>query len=179
MEEGMKFLQWLGLPLLFGLVLLPTAGYSGFGFGRQYYGGWSYSGSYYYRPYYYKPYGDYYGYRTNYCCYYPSSPDYYYYYSPYSHQFWGRCPINTGGEGQYSFLQPVDRPPADPKAGQLPAPGDVAPKANFPAPTTPPAIPSDVKIPEGKKDKEPVQLDLPPDDLPPKVAGAGVPKPEK
>jgi hypothetical protein len=32
-----------------------------------------------------------------------------------------------------------------------------------------------VKIPEGKKDKEPVQLDLPPDDLPPKVAGIAKP----
>jgi hypothetical protein len=175
----MKLLKWLGLPLLVGMVLLPAVGRPDYYPVRQYYGGWSYSGSYYYRPYYYKPYADYYGYRTNYVCYYPSSPDYYYYYSPYSRQFWGRCPVNTGGLGQYSFLPPADRPAPGPKDGQLPAPVDAAPKANFPEPTTPPSIPQDVKIPEGKKDAKPVQLDLPPDDVPPKVAGTGVPKEDK
>jgi hypothetical protein len=170
----MNYLKWLVLPLLVGLVLLPGVGRSDYGT-RQYYGGWSYSGSYYYRPYYYKPYADYYGYKHNYVCYYPSSPDYYYYYSPYSKQFWGRCPINTGGEGKYSFLKPVDRPAPDPQAGALPAPGDVAPKANFPDPGTPPALPQTAD--EKKKDPNPPPLDLPPDDLPPKVASGGGPKP--
>jgi hypothetical protein len=172
----MNLVKWLGLPLLVGMVLLPTVARPDYYPVRQYYGGWSYSGSYYYRPYYYKPYESYYGYRTNYCCYYPSSPSYYYYYSPYSKQFWGRCPVNAGGEGKYSFLEPDARPAPDPKAGQLPAPVDVAPNAKFPAETTPPPIPQDVKIPPGKKDDKVPLLDLPPDDLPPKVAGGGVPK---
>jgi WD40 repeat protein/tRNA A-37 threonylcarbamoyl transferase component Bud32 len=89
---------------------------------------------------------------------------------------------------KFSFPEPSAWPAPRPQGGALPAPIDVAPKAKFPEPTTPP-IPQDMKIPDGKKDPkppqldlqgkkdpEPVQLDLPPDDLPPKIAGSGVPK---
>jgi hypothetical protein len=158
----MNLIKYLGVAMVMGLGLAPSVSHA---YGRQYYGGWSSYSSYYYRPYYYKPYNSYYGYKTNYVVYYPSSPNYYYYYSPYSRQYWGRCPINTKGEGLYSFLTPDARPKPGPIA-------NVAPDAKFPEATTPPPIPQTAE--EKKLDPNPPQLDLPPDDLPPKVSGIPV-----
>ncbi len=132
---------------------------------RQYYGSWSSYKSYYYRPYYYKPYPSYSGYKHHYVVYYPKSPNYYYYYNPYSKQYWGRCPVNTQGKALYSLLEPGARP----KPGEV---GETAPVANFPDPTRPPAIPQTAE--EKKLDPNPPELDLPPDDLPPKVSGIPV-----
>lgn len=155
----MNWIKCVGVALVVGLGLMPSVSHA---YGRQYYGGWSSYKSYYYRPYYYKPYASYSGYKTNYVVYYPQSPQYYYYYSPYSKQYWGRCPVDTRGQALYSFLEPAARP----QPGEV---GDAPPQAKFPEPTKPPSIP---QTPEEKRlDPNPPELDLPPDDVPPKVSG--------
>jgi hypothetical protein len=132
---------------------------------RQYYSGWYKGGSsYYYRHYYYKPTPEYAGYKYNYVVYYPKYPKYYYYYSPYTKQFWGRCPVDAGGKAAYSFLKPEARP--------MPGPvGEEPPQAAFPKEGGLPPIPKTAD--EQKQfpdDRE--KLDLPPENPPPRVAGS-------
>ena len=117
---------------------------------RQYYSGWQRNTrtNYYYRQLYYKPSPSYVGYRHHYVVYFPQRPKYYYFYNPYKKVFWGRCPVDTAGEGAYSMLAEADRK-ADIK--------DI-PESAFPKPAAMPALP------ESTDDEK---LDLPPDDLPP------------
>ena len=116
---------------------------------RQYYSGWQRNTrvNYYYRQYYYKPSASYVGYRHQYVIYFPQRPKYYYFYNAYKKVYWGRCPVETAGEGLYSTLAEGDRR-ADIK--------DI-PETAFPAPAALPAMPDST---DGEK------LDLPPDDLP-------------
>jgi hypothetical protein len=162
MEKRMSVLKYLGCAFVLGLGLAPgLARAEGYRL-RQYYGGWQQTVHYSYRPYYYKPTPEYSGYKHNYVVYYHDRPEYYYFYSPYTRQFWGRCPVSTGGKPLYSFLQEEDRP----------APAEIAaapPKAPFPPEAAPPTIPQ--TPPEKKADPAAPALDLPPDDLPPKPAG--------
>jgi hypothetical protein len=117
---------------------------------RQYYSGWHKhpKANYHYRHYYYKPSSSYAGYRHHYVIYTPQRPKYYYYYNPYKKAYWGRCPVETAGQGQYSLLAEKDR------RGDL----KEIPESAFPAPAALPAIPDST---DGEA------LDLPPDDLPP------------
>lgn len=139
------------------------AGHHGF---RQYYSNWNHynTGNYYYRYYYYKPYEDYYGYRYNYCLYYPSRPQYYYYYNQYKSCYYGRCPVDYGGKPYYSWLSKEDQIPNQPLS-QIP-------ESKFPDPTkatsTPPIPESDPKA------KEVVTMDLPPGDPPTGAQGLPV-----
>jgi hypothetical protein len=163
MGERMKVLKYLGFALVLGLGLLPGQA-RGEGYrNRQYYGGWQQTPRYSYRPYYYKPTPEYSGYKHNYVVYYPDKPEYYYFYSPYSKQFWGRCPVDTQGQALYSFLKEEDRPPPAPIAA-------APPKAPFPPEAAPPTIPQ--TPPEKQADPAAPALDLPPDDLPPKTGAA-------
>jgi hypothetical protein len=116
---------------------------------RQYYGGIQKHprANYSYRPYYYKPSPTYAGYRHHYAIYVPSQPKHVYFYNPYKKVYWGRCPINTGGQPQYSLLAEKDR------KGNL----EEIPESAFPAPGEPPPVPEST---DGAK------LELPPDDLP-------------
>ncbi len=116
---------------------------------RQYYGDWHRHATknYHYRSYYYKPTATYSGYKHHYVVYFPARPTHYYYYNPYTKVYWGRCPVKTEGQGEYSLLAEADR------KGNI---DDIAEKA-FPAPGKLPAIP---------ESKDSVALDLPPDDLP-------------
>jgi hypothetical protein len=125
---------------------------------RQYYTGWNKSPkqSYYYRDYYYKPADDYAGYKHQYVMYYPEKPKHYYYYNPYKKAYWGRCPVQTYGKGQYSELAEKDR-----KASL----SDI-PEEAFPAPGAMPHVP-------GATDG--VAMDLPPDNLPPEGSPAETP----
>jgi hypothetical protein len=159
MEERMNVLKYLSLAVVLGLGLLTGLANADGNPVRQYYGEWQVGSNYCYRPYYYKPTPDYYGYKHNYVVYYPAHPEYYYYYNPYAKQFWGRCPVNTDGEGAYSFLKVEDRPP----------PGEITaapPKAPFPALAAPPTIPQTSA--EQKTDPAAPRVDLPPDNPPPK-----------
>ena len=119
---------------------------------RQYYSEWHKApqGNYYVRHYYAKPSPNYSGYRTHEVRYFPAKPGHYYYYNPKTRKYWGRCPTQTDGEGQYSLLKPEDRH------------ADLAkiPEKAFPPPSAPPAIPE-------SDPAEGAQLDLPPDDAPP------------
>lgn len=116
---------------------------------RQYYGGWQKHKQrpYYYRQYYYKPAPTYVGYKHHYVMYFPKEPKHYYFYNPYSKKYWGRCPVNSDGQGLYSRLAEKDQ------SGTL---ADI-PEAAFPAATKVPSIP-------GATDN--VGMELPPDDLP-------------
>jgi len=161
----MNALKYLSFAFVLGLGLWPgparAAGYPV----RQYYGGWQQTAHYWYRPYYYKPTPEYSGYKHNWVVYYPNHPEYYYFYSPYSKQFWGRCPVNTEGKARYSFLSEQDCPgPAEITAAP--------PKASFPPQAAPPTIPQ--TGPEKKADPAAPPLDLPPDDAP---AKQGAPPP--
>lgn len=115
---------------------------------RQYYSGWNYnsSKSYYYRYYYYKPTPTYSGYKHHYVLYYPKRPGYYYFYNPHKKQFWGRCPIQTYGQPQYSLLAETDRR----------ADINDIPERAFPRPGPLPVVP------ETEKEKNPPTLDPPP-----------------
>ena len=140
------------LSIVAALALFATAGVTAWGSysaPRQYYSGWNKSAkhSYYYRDYYYKPADDYVGYKHQYVMYYPEKPKHYYYYNPYKKVYWGRCPVQTYGKGQYSELAEKDR------KGSL---GDI-PEEAFPAPAEMPHVP---EATDG------VTMDLPPDDLP-------------
>jgi hypothetical protein len=117
---------------------------------RQYYSSWKKhpQSSYHYRHYYYKPRPSYTGYRHHYVIYSPKRPKYYYYYNPYKKVYWGRCPVETAGEGQYSLLAEKDR------RSNL----NEIPESAFPPPAAMPAMP---EATDGET------LDLPPDDLPP------------
>jgi hypothetical protein len=151
-------LKSVGLAGVLALVALALAPAQASAYGsRQYYSGWRNNsrGGYYYRSYYYKPRPSYYGYKHHYVVYYPSRPKYYYYYNPYKNQYWGRCPVETDGKGEYSMLAEGDR-----KANL-----DDIPEKAFPEPGRMPRIPEATE-----KDEE--QLDLPPDDLP----GGALPK---
>jgi hypothetical protein len=145
----LKSVGLAGALALVALALMPAQA-SAYG-SRQYYSGWSgrnYSRSgYYYRAYYYKPKPSYYGYKHHYVMYYPSRPKYYYYYNPYKKQYWGRCPVDTDGKGEYSML------PVEYRKANL----DEIPEKAFPKPGKMP------QIPEGEDEET---LDLPPDDLP-------------
>lgn len=128
---------------------------------RQYYGGWHKHSTknYYYNHYYYKPTPTYAGYRHHYALYYPSRPKYYYYYNPHKKHYWGRCPVNTGGEGLYSMLPPEARK----------ATLEEIPEKDFPPLGKLPTIP-DVNL---EKEPNPPQLDLPPDSPAPTQVGNG------
>jgi hypothetical protein len=130
-----------------------------FGTPRQYYGGWNKhpSKNYYYNHYYYKPTPDYAGYKHHYAIYYPSRPDHYYYYNPHKKVFWGRCPISTGGVGQYSLLPETARKPTI----------EEIPEKDFPKPGPLPKIP-DTNV---EKEPNPPTLDLPPDKPAPTQSG--------
>ena len=147
------------LTLVFG-GLAGTAGADQYS-SRQYYSNWNHhvQRGYHYRSYYYKPTPSYVGYRHHYVIYSPSRPRHYYFYNPYKKQYWGRCDVNTNGQGQYSLLAEADR------KGNL---EDIPEKA-FPAPGPMPRIPE-------SEAGENAGMDLPPDDLPqadnlPKVNG--------
>ena len=141
-------------------VLLPAAGgvvargetYSP----RQYYGSivkhprLDYS----YRPYYYKPTPTYAGYKHHYAVYFPARPKYVYFYNPYKKQYWGRCPVSTGGKPLYSLLPEKDR------KGSI---EDIEEKSFPPATDVPP-------VPESK---DGAKLELPPDDVPATAALPG------
>ena len=116
---------------------------------RQYYGDWhKHAGkAYHYRSYYYKPTPTYSGYKHHYVVYFPAKPTHYYFYNTYTKKYWGRCPVKTDGQGEYSMLAEADR------KGNI----DEIPEKAFPAPTKMP------KIPEATDD---ATLELPPDDLP-------------
>jgi hypothetical protein len=116
---------------------------------RQYYSTWRKhpQRSYHYRYYYYKPSTTYVGYKHHYVIYYPSRPRYAYFYNPYRKVYWGRCPIQTGGKGEYSLLAEKDR------KGTL----EEIPEAAFPKPGPVPPVP---------ESSDGVAMELPPDDLP-------------
>ena len=139
----------IGAASVLSVLATPTAEADTYS-GRQYYSGWNHHSSYgyHYRYYYYKPSTSYYGYRHNYVIYYPSRPKYYYYYNPYTKHYWGRCPVDSKGRGEYSMLAEKDR------RSSL----DEIPEEAFPKPGKVPGIP------EATDD---ATLDLPPDDLPP------------
>jgi hypothetical protein len=134
------------LLVLAALLLSPMFGDSSFTH-RQYYSGWSKHNAYHYRTYYYKPSPTYYGYKHHYVVHFPTRPTHYYFYNPYKKTYWGRCPVNHGGQPVYSMLAEKDRK------------GSVSeiPESAFPKPGNVPPIPEST-------DNEP--LDLPPDDLP-------------
>jgi hypothetical protein len=79
---------------------------------RQYDATWhqSQDGQYYYREYYFKPRLNYVGYRHHYVIYFPQRPKHYYFYNPYKKVYWGRCPVETNGDGRYSMLTDSARP---------------------------------------------------------------------
>ena len=116
---------------------------------RQYYSEWKQhpTENYHYRSYYYKPQEKYSGYKHHYVVYTPQKPDHYYYYNPYKKQYWGRCPVNHGGQPLYSHL-PVEF--MKPTLAEIP-------EDAFPAFGALPPIPESTDGP---------LLDLPPDDLP-------------
>jgi len=116
---------------------------------RQYYGSWQKHAkhNYSYRPYYYKPTPTYAGYKHHYVMHSPARPKHYYYYNPYKKQYWGRCPVDTGGKALYSKLADADM------SGNL----EEIPEAAFPMPSPVPPVP------EATDD---ATLELPPDDLP-------------
>jgi hypothetical protein len=116
---------------------------------RQYYGNWQKHAqqNYYYRAYYYKPYPTYAGYKHHYVMYHPQHPKHFYYYNPYKKTYWGRCPVDYGGQSLYSKL--ADRDCRE----NL----EDIPETAFPAPAKAPAVP------EATDD---ATLELPPDDLP-------------
>ena len=133
---------------------------------RQYYSGWyNYPAqNYYYRYYYYKPYSDYYGYKYNYCLYYPTQPNYYYWYNQYQKRYYGRCPVDYGGKPLYSWLKPEDQGPLL----------SAIPENKFPVPdgkTTPP-------IPESKPEAGGAveTMDLPPGEPPTGAVGLPIAK---
>ena len=122
----------------------------GYGGPRQYYGGWRRAPQrqYVYRSYYYKPRPTYHGYRHNYVIYnVRRDPKHFYYYNPYKRTYWGRCPVNTGGEPLYSMLEEQYRKPSL----------DQIPLDKFPVPAGLPPIPESA---------DGLSLELPPDDLP-------------
>jgi hypothetical protein len=165
MEERMNLSKCLAFACVLALGLSPGLAHAeGAPPCRQYYGSWQKASSYYYRAYYYKPTAEYSGYKHHWVVWYPKQPDYYYYYNPYSQQFWGRCPRETGGKPLYSVLQPEDRP----KPAEV---SETPPKASFPDPGLPPKIPQTAA--EKKEDPQAPPLDLPPDDPPTKIAGPG------
>jgi hypothetical protein len=123
---------------------------------RQYYGTirkhpkYSYS----YRAYYYKPTPTYVGYRHHYVVYVSAQPKYVYFYNPYKRQYWGRCPVVSGGKAQYSLLAEKDR-----KASL-----DAIDESAFPPPADPPPVPESA---------DGAAMELPPDDLPSEEALPG------
>jgi hypothetical protein len=148
-------LIWSGLAVLL-LAAVGVTSHADSYSPRQYYGGISRHprANYSYRPYYYKPSPTYAGYKHHYAVYVPSQPKYVYFYNPYKRQYWGRCPINIGGQPQYSLLAEKDRR----------ASLEEIPEAAFPAPGDPPPVPEST---------DGARLELPPDDLP---SEAGLPK---
>jgi hypothetical protein len=116
---------------------------------RQYYSGWRKHNvhAYHYRFYYYKPTPTYSGYKHHYVIYFPTRPRHCYFYNPYKRGYWGRCPIDHGGQPMYSMLAEADRKQ------------NVAdiPEAAFPKPGPVPSIP---------EASDNLPLDLPPDDVP-------------
>jgi hypothetical protein len=144
----MRVLKSLTLAVVVALAASVALVRADYGSPRQYYGGWNKHPSkpYYYSHYYYKPTPDYAGYRYHYAMYYPSRPTHYYFYNPHKKQFWGRCPVQTYGQPQYSLLAEADR-----KADI----NDIPEKA-FPKPS---ALPP---VPETEKEKNPPTLDPPP-----------------
>jgi len=116
---------------------------------RQYYSSWRKhpTRTYYYRYYYYKPATTYVGYKHHYAIYYPQRPKYVYFYNPYKKVYWGRCPVQTGGKGQYSLLAEKDR------KGNI----DEIPESAFPKPGPLPPVP---------ESSDGTPMELPPDDLP-------------
>lgn len=158
----MSVLKSLALAALVAVAASVALVRADYGSPRQYYGGWLKhpSKSYYYSHYYYKPTPTYAGYRHHYVMYYPSRPKYYYYYNPHKKVFWGRCPTQTGGVGQYSLLPPESRKP---KVEDIP-------EKDFPKPGPLPTIP-DANV---EKEKNPPTLDLPPErPAPTQVDAAG------
>jgi hypothetical protein len=109
--------------------------------------------NYSYRTYYYKPTPTYVGYKHHYAIYHHSRPKHIYFYNPYKKQYWGRCPVNTEGKGQYSLLAEKHR------KSSL----EAIDEESFPPPGDMPPIPD-------SKDGE--KMDLPPDDVP---EGGGIP----
>jgi hypothetical protein len=116
---------------------------------RQYYSGWQShpQRQYQYRHYYYKPNPNYSGYKHHYVVLPKKDPKHLYYYNPYTKKYWGRCPVNSGGQPHYSLLAENHRK----------AKLDEIPESAFPQPGQLPPIP---------ESNDGALLDLPPDDLP-------------
>jgi len=142
-----RFLLLSLLSLLATGAIAPSTA-TGQHFSRQYYGGWhAHPGGYHYRSYYYKPHAQFSGFKHHYVIHHPRFPQHLYFYNPYKKVFWGRCPVDHGGQPVYSLLAEKDR------SGDI----DKIPESAFPKPGPLPEIP---EATDG------VKLDLPPDDLP-------------
>ena len=134
--------------MLFATVATAVPAIADYSSPRQYYSGWhkSPTQSYHYRVYYYKPTPTYTGYRHHYVIHHPQRPSHYYFYNPVKRAYWGRCPVESSGQPQYSLLAEKDR-----KANL-----DEIGESAFPKPGPMPQVP----------DAEGLTLDLPPADLP-------------
>jgi hypothetical protein len=82
---------------------------------------------------------------------------YVYFYNPYTHLYWGRCPLQRDGKAQYSLLAEKDC------KGSL----SEIPESAFPAPGDPPAVP---------ESSHGLKMELPPEDLPKDLPREGAPK---
>ena len=120
-----------------------------YGSPRQYYGSWKKhpTHDYQYREYYYKPAPEYRGYKHHYVIRTPKKPKHQYFYNPYKKRYWGRCPVDHGGQPMYSRLAEADQRV---KLSEIP-------ESAFPPPGELPPIPDS---------DDGALLDLPPDDLP-------------
>jgi hypothetical protein len=116
---------------------------------RQYYSSWRFhqKGGYHFRTYFFKPSPQFVGFRHHYVIFHPKRPNHLFFFNPYKKQFWGRCPLSTGGKPQYSLLAEKDRKEKldEIREESFPEPGELPP------------------IPESS---DGLAMDLPPDDLP-------------
>ena len=115
---------------------------------RQFFGDWhNHARGFSFRPYYYKPHNNFVGFKHHYVVHFQSHPRFNYFYNPYTRQFWGRCPVETKGEANYSLLAENDRN------------GDInkIPESAFPEAGAMPPVPEST---------DGATMDLPPDDLP-------------